>query len=147
MAKLIKRAFAIVLLLVFVGLCVRYIPAHLQVRSVNTPLPDGADFLQLKHNDGPVNIYYVNTSEQSLPASTLVHSVIVLEWSDGKLFLIDAGMRETQAEEFGGLMKLVMGAQEVEIHGAIGSLLGDHVAGVDGVGFTHLHIDHTDGIL
>ncbi|MEH6567747.1 MAG: MBL fold metallo-hydrolase, partial [Halioglobus sp.] len=39
------------------------------------------------------------------------------------------------------------GAQEVEIHGAIGSLLGDHVARVDGVGFTHLHIDHTDGIL
>ena len=147
MAKLVIRAIAIVLLLVFVGLCIRLIPAHLQVRAVNTPLPGAIDFLQLKRNDGPVNIYYINTSEQSLPASTLVHSVIVLEWSDGRLFLIDAGMRETQAEEFGGLMKLIMGAEEVEVHGAIGSMLGHHVAQVEGVGLTHLHIDHTEGII
>jgi hypothetical protein len=46
-------------------------------------------------------------------------------------FLIDAGMREPQAAAFGGLMKFVMGASDVEIHGAVGSMLGEHVDQVE----------------
>jgi glyoxylase-like metal-dependent hydrolase (beta-lactamase superfamily II) len=141
-----KKAGLVVLVMIAVALSAILIPAHLQVRSVNSPIPGPAEFAQLKRADGPTNIYFINTAEQQLPASVLSHSAFVLEWSDGSLFLIDAGMQEARAVEFGALIELILGGEETITHGTVASLLGDNISRLAGVGFTHLHIDHTQGV-
>lgn len=145
--KLVLRISLALLFLLFVILLVVLVPPHLQIRSVNTALPQASDFLSLRHAQGPKKIHYVLTSQQVVQDRVLTHSVFVLEWADGRYFLIDAGMRREEAEEFAKLMGAMGEAGDVEIHGDIAQLLGSVTQRVAGVGFTHLHIDHTEGLL
>lgn len=144
---MLLRVFGLLLLLGVVGLGVFLLPPHLQVRSVAEPLPEMAVLSALRSEDGPVALHYVNTSEQALAAGVLTHSVFVFEWADGRLLLVDAGMRRQEAEAFAQLLSRVMGAGEPTIHGNIADLLGDATSRVAGVAFTHLHIDHTEGVV
>ena len=131
-------------LLVGGGLLIR---AHLQVRSVSPALPRGADLLNVRSSAGPVEVYYVTTSQQDLERGLISHNSVVVEWADGGLFVIDVGMDPTGANDFGDLMETMSGATgPPTIHGTLAGLLGASVAKVKGVGFTHLHIDHTQGL-
>ncbi len=141
--KLIGGALIVgVLLLAF-----RLVPAHLQIRSVEPALPSEGQLRSLlKVENGPVRLRYVNTSSQQLPIGVLGHTVFVAEWANGNLFMIDAGMDREAAIEFGQLMEMALGAEEAVSHGSIDRLLGANTMRVQGVAFTHLHIDHTQGV-
>ena len=121
---------------------------HIQIRRVAPPLPTVAELLAIRADEGgPVSVRFVNTSSQALPAGTLGHTVVLVEWANGDLFMIDAGMDRETAVEFGRLIEVALGGQEVEAHGSIAELVGDDVDRVVGVAFTHLHSDHTQGIV
>jgi glyoxylase-like metal-dependent hydrolase (beta-lactamase superfamily II) len=142
--KIVMGLFTIVLLLAAVML----VPAHLQTLRLEPPLPGEAKLRALLSiENGPVSVRYLITSSQQAPDVLLGHSVFLIEWADGKLFMIDAGMDRATAAEFSSLMEFVMGPSIAEIHGNIAELLDDDVRRVAGVGFTHLHIDHSQGLL
>lgn len=145
--KILLRLIGLLLVLAVIGLGVLLVPPHLQVRSVAQAIPEMTALSALRSERGPVALHYINTSEQSLSAGVLTHSVFVFEWADGRLLLVDAGMRQQEAEEFAQLLSRVMGAGEPTIHGNIAELLGDATDRVAGVAFTHLHIDHTEGVV
>jgi glyoxylase-like metal-dependent hydrolase (beta-lactamase superfamily II) len=147
MGLLLKGATGLVALLLFLALLF-LVPAHLQVRAVEPALPGEAELRALLSvENGPIGIRYVNTSTQALPENRLGHTVILIEWADGRLFMIDAGMDRPTAVEFGKLMEVALGADEAVSHGTIAELLGDATERVSGVAFTHLHIDHTQGVI
>lgn len=131
-----------------VMLAVVLIPPHLQVRSVEPDLPDAAALRALLLiENGPVSLRYVETSSQRLPRGELGHMVFLVEWANGNLFMIDAGMDREAAIEFGELMESLAGAGKAVSHGTIAELIGEDVMRVMGVGYTHLHIDHTQGTI
>ena len=147
MRLFLKIATGLVLL---VGLLVTFflIPPHLQVRGVEPMLPDEAQLrVILSVENGPTDVRYVNTSSQKLPGGKLGHAVFLIEWANGNLFMIDAGMDRATAIQFGTLMETALGAEEAVPHGTIAELLGDDTQRVVGVAFTHLHIDHTQGVV
>jgi glyoxylase-like metal-dependent hydrolase (beta-lactamase superfamily II) len=134
---------ALVALLVLV-----LIPAQIQVRGVEPALPDeGSLRALLSEPNGPVRVRFVNTSTQEAPGRRLGHIVFLVEWADGRIFMVDAGMDRDQAIEFGRLMETAYGADEAVSHGDIAALLGDDLQKVEGAGFTHLHVDHTQGVV
>ncbi len=146
MRALVKVLMVLVLLcLVLVGFFL--VPPHLQVRGVEPPLPDDAQLRALLSVDnGPVSVRFVNTSTQQLPTGRLGHVVLLAEWANGNVLMLDAGMDRANAIEFGRLMETALGADPAVPHGNIVELLGDKIQRIVGVGFTHLHIDHTQGI-
>ncbi len=148
MRWVLKIAMGLVLLLLLVAGAF-LLPAHLQVRGVAPPLPSDAQLRALLASEnGPVSVRFVNTSTQKLPEGRrLGHAVFLIEWANGNLFMIDAGMDRAQALEFGRLMETALGAEEAVPLGSIAELLGDDIKRVVGVGFTHLHIDHTQGVI
>src|SRR5712671_924557 len=122
------------------------LPAHIQVRRVETPLPTTEQLRALLHQpNGPVAIHYVNTSEQAMPGGMLMHSVFLVEWANGDIFMIDSGMPVDVAAQFGKLLERLMSGSPATVHGSITHYLGDAVQRVRGVGYTHLHQDHAEG--
>jgi glyoxylase-like metal-dependent hydrolase (beta-lactamase superfamily II) len=73
------------------------------------------------------------------------HPSFVLEWEDGRILLIDAGMTRQGAVDFGGSIELV-GGEAIEAHGSVAEQLGAARRRVQAVIFTHLHLDHVGGI-
>ena len=144
--RLILKILGGGLVLALILAAIALVPPHLQVRGVEPALPDAAGFRALLSvENGPVRIRYVNTSSQALPQGKLGHTVFLVEWANGDLFMIDAGMDREAAVEFGELMELALGAEEAVSHGSIVELLGEDTARVMGVAYTHLHVDHTQG--
>jgi glyoxylase-like metal-dependent hydrolase (beta-lactamase superfamily II) len=144
---LLKIATGLALLVVLAA-AVFLLTAHIQVRGVGPPLPDDAQLRALlSSGNGPASVRYINTSTQELPVGRLGHTLFLVEWKNGNLFMIDAGMDRANALEFGKLMETALGAEEAVPHGNIAELLGDDIERVVGVGFTHLHIDHTQGVV
>jgi glyoxylase-like metal-dependent hydrolase (beta-lactamase superfamily II) len=135
------------LTLVILAIVIVLIPAHIQVRSVTPALPSQGDLLALRGVQAPVNVSYILTSSQQLARGQISHISILIEWQNGDLFMIDTGMSEEQATDFAELLKkLDSSAGEVTINGTISSLMGSKIDDVVGVGFTHLHIDHAQGL-
>lgn len=123
------------------------IPAHMQIRDVAPELPSKADLENLKGNAaGPIKISYFETSRQSSTDFELGHSTFVIEWDDGRILLIDLGMDREVAVEFGELFETIGGAEPAVPVGTVPELLGDDLGRVRGIGFTHLHSDHVQGI-
>tara|TARA_B100002003_G_C14157519_1_gene557739 strand:+ start:16780 stop:17706 length:927 start_codon:yes stop_codon:yes gene_type:complete len=134
--------------LVLSGLAIFLVPPHLQIRSVEPTLPEEAELRAIASTpSGPIGIHYINTSTQQLPDGQLAHTVFLIEWANGNLFMIDAGMDSETALEFGKLPEIALGAEQAVSHGTIASLLGDALARVKAMAFTHLHIDHTQGTI
>lgn len=143
----ILKGLGILLALGVLVLAFILVPSHLQIRDVSPALPTKADLAKLKGNaDGPVKISYISTSTQKSDLGVIGHSTFVVEWEDGKILLIDLGMDKKVAVEFGELFETVAGADPAVSHGAIANLLGDDLKQVKGVAFTHLHLDHVQGI-
>lgn len=87
--KILGGAIVLGLILAAIAL----VPPHLQVRSVEPALPGVVDLRALLSvENGPVRTRYVNTSSQVLPQGELAHTVFLVEWANGDLFMIDAGM-------------------------------------------------------
>jgi glyoxylase-like metal-dependent hydrolase (beta-lactamase superfamily II) len=146
--RIALKSLVVLAALVLAAAAFVLVPAHLQVRNVSPALPDRDELRQLlTRSDGPVALRYVNTSTQRLPKTELGHTVFLLEWANGNLFMIDAGMDEPTAIEFGELLETIAGAEPAAFHGTVAEFLGTDVARVTGVGFTHLHIDHAQGVV
>ncbi|MFK7977905.1 MAG: MBL fold metallo-hydrolase [Halioglobus sp.] len=137
----------VLLVVLLAALAIFLIPQHLQIRGVQPTIPTVEELLGIEHPDGPSALYYINSAEQALERGALAHSVFVFEWPDGKLFLVDASMREQQALAFADLMRNMSGGGEAMLHGNVAQLLGNAASRVAGIGFTHLHIDHTEGVV
>ena len=118
--------------------------AHLQIRSIDPPLPNAAGLPgAVADGDGPIAMRAVNTATQGI-----AHPAYLIEWPDGRRFMIDAGMDRAAAEAFGRPMELLMGAPPTTPHGHVPEQVGASVvASIRGVGFTHLHLDHTGGLI
>ncbi len=137
--------------------------AHLEIRRFEPPLPAASAVLEAAPaGDLPVRLSYINTASQRMPRAsvlepsldpdpeapyTMSHPAFVLEWPDGRLFLIDAGLDPPTARSFGGPAEFVYGSDPAQPHGSAADQLGAAVQRVGGIAFTHLHTDHTTGIL
>ena len=146
--RLFMKVVVGLVLLVSMAAAFFLVPPHLQVRAVEPTLPDEAQlraFMSIEN--GPIGVRYVNTSTQKSPDGKLGHTVFLVEWANGNLFMIDAGMDRATAIQFGRLLETALGAEEAVSHGTIAELLGDDIQRVVGVAFTHLHIDHTQGVV
>ncbi|MEH6608011.1 MAG: MBL fold metallo-hydrolase [Halioglobus sp.] len=147
------KKFALVLLgLTCVGvvvLVVALIPAHLQVRSVENTIP-ALDLLDealdaIPAEQYPQEIHFINTATQAGALGEISHIAVLLRWPDGNAFLIDTGMNEQEAIDFGKPFQY-LGSSPTETFGPVEEQLGDAVDSIRGIGFTHLHSDHTAGI-
>ena len=146
--RLFLKILSIIVVIILLVAAYRLLPAHLQVRGVEPELPRTEELAELMSmENGPVSVRYINTSSQNLPGGVLGHTVFLIEWANGNLLMIDAGMDRAQAIEFGRLMESALGADEAVSHGTIAELLGDDLHRVSAVAFTHLHIDHTQGVV
>lgn len=123
--------------------------AHWEMRGLVPTLPDAAAIASLtRAPDAPIRVGYVNTAAQHTAGrGTIVHPAFVLEWSDGRLFVIDTGMERERALAFGQPFELLLGADPIEPLGSVGEQLGAAAQRVAGVAFTHLHSDHTGGLV
>ena len=137
-----------ILLLGCLALAVLLVPPHFQIRRIEPPLPERQAVLDaVATPGGPVSVGFVNTASQGVPTgSTMAHPAFVLEWPDGRRFLIDSGMEREAAVAFGEPLEWVMGADPARPHGSVGEQLGLGARRVAGVAFTHLHSDHAGGV-
>jgi len=144
----LSRWIGVLLLVVLVALLAFLVPPHLQIRGVAPRLPTEAELRRLLTVEGgPVAVRYVVTSHQQTAQGLLGHDVFLVEWPNGDLFMIDSGMDAETARSFGETVQTLYGGEPAMVDGTVPTLLGENVGRVQGVGFTHLHIDHTQGLL
>ena len=150
--KWILTIFGGVVIALVLVVAIVLLPAHVQVRGVAPQLPSQSQLLGLRNVSGgdaraPINVSYIVTSSQALERGQIAHISIVVEWANGQRFLIDTGMSEAEADNFAELLqKMDASAGPATVYGTVSELLGSDINTVAGVGFTHLHIDHTQGI-
>jgi glyoxylase-like metal-dependent hydrolase (beta-lactamase superfamily II) len=141
--KIVLGLFALAFLVVAIFL----VPPHLQTQGVEPDLPDEQALRALtSEDDGPIAVHYILNASQDVRGRALGHASFLVEWANGNLFMIDAGMDAEGAAAFEELLRGMGGGGEGEFFGTVADQLGSHLARVKGAGFTHLHIDHTQGI-
>ena len=133
------------------------------IRAIDPPLPSVEEVLAFdERSDLPVRVAWINTASQKMPRSAVLdasldptpaapyvmsHPSFVLEWGDGRMFLIDAGMDHDSAVAFGRPLEWLSGADPIEPLGSTAEQLGPAgLARVRGIAFTHEHTDHTSGV-
>lgn len=145
--RMIVRFLQAFLIIAVLAVAVFLVPPHVQTRGITPALPDAAAFRALLGAEGgPVRLRYLVNASQEVERGTLGHTVFLAEWPNGNAFMIDAGMDRAAADEFAALLETLAGAGEARFSGDVAEQLGPDVARVVGVGFTHLHIDHTQGL-
>ena len=147
MFKKILFGFGFLVILGALFLASVLLPPHLQIREITPQLPTKAELEDLIGVDsGPVKLSYFITSSQDVGRGSLAHTTFVVEWADGNIFLIDLGMDAAGAVKFGELIQKLGDAETAVSHGTVPSLMGQQIERVSGLGFTHLHVDHVQGI-
>ncbi|MGH0030701.1 MAG: MBL fold metallo-hydrolase [Myxococcota bacterium] len=137
--------------------------AHRGVRAVRPALPDVAALRAPNpHADLPTGLFRIDTARQPTPRSgvldperdprpsaayVMTHTAFVLAWPDGRLFLFDAGMDRASAADFGATLETFSGAEPIEVRSPVAERLGPALERVRGAAFSHLHTDHTAGIV
>jgi len=132
------------------------------INGISPALPTADEVLAFDPNaDLPVKLSWLNTASQPMRRSLVLdpsldatpdapyvmsHPSFVFEWADGRIFLVDLGMDRAAAEAFGRPFELLVGAQKIQPLGSVAERLGDALARVKGVAFTHAHQDHTEGV-
>ena len=136
--------------------------AWTEVKGQRTPLPP-PDALAKAPADSalPTRVSWINTASQFVPRSVLIDRAgdpgagtyarmafpaFVIEWADGRILLVDAGMDGPGARAFGRPLEQVIGADPIEPVVDVGEALGRARERVAGIVFTHLHDDHVQGI-
>ncbi len=156
------RGLVVLVLLAVAAVAGLLLWTHWLVQREHAPLPLVADVIDLgKVQDLPIKVSVIETAHQPMPRSSVLdpnrdpkpqapyvmtHPAFVVEWSDGRLLLIDTGLTRQGAIEFGDLIQRFGGAGPIEPLKTTAAALGDAAARVKGVVFTHLHIDHVDGL-
>jgi glyoxylase-like metal-dependent hydrolase (beta-lactamase superfamily II) len=136
--------------------------AHAEIRGIEPALPSvDAAVAADAASDLPVRLRWIDTASQRMPRSGVLdpaldaapdapyvmgHTGFVLEWADGRIFLVDAGMDREAALAFGGPIEQLAGADPIEPRRSVAQALGPAADRVAGIGFTHLHPDHTNGV-
>ncbi|MGV0035806.1 MAG: MBL fold metallo-hydrolase [Candidatus Azotimanducaceae bacterium WSBS_2022_MAG_OTU7] len=142
--------YAVLGLLVLVVLAAGFVllPPHLQIRNLDIEIPTLEDVRALAVSEAeiPEVINFVTTAEQSSGAGAVGHVGVLVTWRNGKQLLIDSGMDQKAAVAFGKPMESLLGAEPTQAYGPIEELLGDAINEIDGIIFTHLHSDHTQGV-
>jgi len=148
-------------LLALVGLATGVGWAHLAIRRERAPLPSVEEVQSsAAGEDRPISISWINTASQAMPRSAVLdprrdafptrpyvmsYPAFVLEWSDGRLLLVDTGMDREGALRFGKPIERLGGAQPIEPLRSVAERLPSG-ARVAGLVFTHLHVDHVEGV-
>jgi glyoxylase-like metal-dependent hydrolase (beta-lactamase superfamily II) len=133
------------------------------ILHIDPTLPSVEDVMNVDPDaDLPVRLSWINTASQTVPRRGVLEPALdpdpnapyvlslaafVLEWADGRIFLIDLGMDPESAIAFGKPFQSVLGSGPMEPHGTVAEALGDKLARVAGVSFTHEHVDHVTGAL
>jgi glyoxylase-like metal-dependent hydrolase (beta-lactamase superfamily II) len=156
--RLVGGAVVLALLVAAVAIgWVRYTLAALR-----TPLPPAAGVAGTSQaSEVPVRISWFNTASQFVPRSALIDTskdadpeawarmsfpVFVLEWADGRILLVDAGMDGPTARRFGVPIERAVGGDPIEPIVDVAAALGPARDRVAGIVFTHLHEDHVQGV-
>lgn len=134
--------------LIVVIVCAVLVPAHLQIRAIDIDLPPLDEIVNLRVDefDSPQLVAFVTTAQQSSGLGTIGHVGVLVTWINGRQLLIDTGMDREAAVEFGKPIESALGADPTETFGPVEEQLEDSVDDISGIVFTHLHIDHTQGI-
>lgn len=161
---MIRRIFLGIITLVALAVLVLaggLVWAHYSIRQERRPLPALNPVLAGGARNGPLRVSYINTASQEMPRSGVLdpqldpwpqesyvmsHASFVLEWADGKLMLVDAGMTRAGALEFGKPIEWMGSGQPIRAHPSVAERLGDARSRVAAAVFTHLHADHVGGI-
>jgi len=136
--------------------------AHRQVDAALPALPEIRELMQVDAaGDLPIRLVWINTASQRSDRSAVIepsldpdplapyvmsHASFALEWTDGRILLIDTGMTREGARAFSATLEL-LGADPIVPLGSVGEQLGPRGGRVAGVAFTHLHTDHTGGLV
>ena len=123
------------------------IEAHYEMYQTAPPVPPIEQLAAVSGGtDGPVRLRYINSGTQIWPGGDRgTYGGFLLEWADGRAFAIDVGMTKPVAVEFGASLEL-LGAGPVRALGSMAEVLRTDARRIEGVGFSHLHYDHTDGM-
>jgi glyoxylase-like metal-dependent hydrolase (beta-lactamase superfamily II) len=135
---------------------------HVAIQREHAPLPVLSDVLALgTTGELPVKVSVIETARQPVPRAAVLdpdadptpaapyvmtHPAFVLEWADGRLLLVDTGMTHAGALKFGEPIERFFHGGPVEIRTSTADALGAAASHVQGMVFTHLHIDHVDGL-
>jgi len=158
MSKIIAATILAIPMLAAIGL----FWSNLSIRMIEPELPSIEEILAvgIDATDLPVSLRLLDTASQSMtrrgvlersldpdPVAEYVMAfpAFALEWADGRIFLIDLGMDRESALSFGEPAERLLSADPIEFHADVAELLGNSIDRVAGVGFSHLHSDHTDG--
>ena len=102
---------------VLVGALLVLLQAHWEIRSIHPgaagPVPRSTRRWRAKII--PVRIGYVLTAEQSTPGRRIGHPAFLIEWRDGRMLSIDAGMTRDGAVSFGKPFELLGGQPSVAL--------------------------------
>ncbi|HKC51064.1 MAG TPA: MBL fold metallo-hydrolase [Myxococcota bacterium] len=161
---MLRRVLVVLLSLVLAAVLYAALGLFLAKRAIKSlapPLPSVEEVLAFDPSaDLPVRLSWLNTASQPMPRSAVLERSLdptpkgpfvmsfpafVLEWADGRIFLIDLGMDRAEAEAFGKPTQWLAGADALQPLGSAAERLGGALARVSGVAFTHEHIDHTEG--
>jgi len=137
--------------------------AHRAIAGVRPPLPTRDEVLASAAGPSrPRRLTVMNTASQAMPRAAVLdperdpfprepyvmsHPAFALEWEDGRILLVDAGMDREGAERFGVPLEWLAGGETMEPREPAAEQLGEGAARVDGIVFTHLHEDHVGGIV
>jgi glyoxylase-like metal-dependent hydrolase (beta-lactamase superfamily II) len=134
--------------------------AHLELWRLRPPLPDANEIAALGDApDAPVRLWWWNTSSQAAPRGlaldrgpdpgggpwVMSHPAFVLEWTNGRRLLIDAGMSRSAAERFAAPIVQAGGTPPV-VRESLAERLGAAAGTLAGALFSHLHTDHVEGM-
>ena len=162
LTRILLGVVALLLVLVLgLGLFLRSV--HQAIDAERAPLPTDADLAAYADGptfDLPVRAWWIETATQAMPRSAVLdpagdphpdapfvmsHPAFALQWTDGRILLIDAGMRRDSALSFGKPLEWLGGAGPLVPGASAAAALGTDLARVKGIVFTHLHSDHVDG--
>lgn len=132
---------------------------HQQIDDLQPALP-GIDEIRAsaRVQNLPISIAWLETawlpSHRSLVLDTefdpepdlayeMTFPAFVVTWADGRRFVIDAGLTPVAAEDFSRPLTWLTDSGPMTYVGSLSSLLEPQT--IDGLGFTHLHVDHTSG--
>jgi glyoxylase-like metal-dependent hydrolase (beta-lactamase superfamily II) len=166
MLKRLALVLAAVVLLVVAVAGVFLFNAHRAVRRETAPLPQPEAIAAVAGmaaivGDAPIRLSVINSASQAMPRSAVLdpdrdphadapyvmsHPAFVLEWQDGRILLVDAGMSRDAARDFGAPLEWLGGAEPLVAHGSAAEALGGAADRLRAIVFTHLHTDHVQGI-
>jgi glyoxylase-like metal-dependent hydrolase (beta-lactamase superfamily II) len=162
MLRRILVAFVALIAVGVVFVAVGLVLAKRAIVALEPPLPSAREIVAFDAAaDLPVRISWHNTARQRMPRSGVLepsldptpdapyvmsHPAFALEWADGRIFLIDAGMDREAALAFGRPIEALSGGDPLEPLASAAEKLGDALARVQAIAFTHEHTDHTEGV-